>query len=165
MKKLFSNSLDNSNIDNIASSANANNDMSNKVGTKIDASLESKSDKDFTSKANPLLLSSLSKTWLLDIDGTLLKHNGYKTKEGDSLLPGVKEFIASLSPSDKIVLLTAREESYIKNLKEFLKANNIRYDYLLHSLPVGERILVNDTKPSGLKCAYALNVKRDARLD
>ncbi|PAF43648.1 KpsF/GutQ family sugar-phosphate isomerase, partial [Helicobacter sp. 11S02629-2] len=42
---------------------------------------------------------------------------------------------------------------------------NIRYDYLLHSLPVGERILVNDTKPSGLKCAYALNVKRDARLD
>ena len=30
---------------------------------------------------------------------------------------------------------------------------------------MGERILVNDNKPSGLNCAYAINKKRDAGLN
>ena len=37
-----------------------------------------------------LILSTLSKTWIFDLDGTLLKHNGYKTDGEDSLLEGVK---------------------------------------------------------------------------
>jgi len=31
-------------------------------------------------------------------------------------------------------------------------------------LPFGERILVNDKKPSGLKTAYAINKERDGEL-
>ena len=31
-------------------------------------------------------LSPLPKTWILDLDGTLVKHNGYKTDGRDSLL-------------------------------------------------------------------------------
>ena len=114
---------------------------------------------------NILDLSTLAKTWILDIDGTLVKHNGYKIDGHDTLLDGVKEFFEKISPDDKVVLLTARKEEYLPTLKEFLKANNIRYDYLLTDMPMGERILVNDRKPSGLDMAFAINKNRDENLD
>lgn len=34
-----------------------------------------------------LKLSSLPKTWIFDLDGTILVHNGYKNG-GDRILPG-----------------------------------------------------------------------------
>lgn len=111
-----------------------------------------------------LELSPLSKTWILDIDGTLVVHNGH-LKGGDVLLDGVKEFFEQLSPDDKVILLTARKEEYLPALKDFLKENNIRYDYLLTDMPMGERILVNDRKPSGLNTAFAINKDRDKDLD
>lgn len=114
---------------------------------------------------NILELSTLAKTWILDIDGTLVKHNGYKIDGHDTLLDGVKEFFEKISSDDKVVLLTARQEKYLPALKEFLKANNIRYDYLLADMPMGERILVNDRKPSGLDMAFAVNKNRDENLD
>src|SRR5574344_2050479 len=107
-----------------------------------------------------LELSSLPKTWILDIDGTLVKHNGYKIDGYDTLLDGVKEFFEKISAEDKVVLLTARKGEYLKDLKIFLKKNNISYDYLICDMPMGERILVNDNKPSGLNCAYAVNKNR-----
>ena len=112
-----------------------------------------------------LELSSLAKIWILDVDGTIVKHNGHKIDGFDTLLPGVKEFFENLSPQDKVVLLTAREGVYLEDLKNFLKKNNLRYDYLLCDMPVGERILVNDAKPSGLKTAFAINLNRDAGLE
>ena len=112
-----------------------------------------------------LELSTLAKTWILYIDGTLVKHNGYKIDGHDTLLDGVKEFFEKISPDDKVVLLTARKEEYLPTLKDFLKANNIRYDYLLTDMPMGERILVNDRKPSGLDMAFAINKNRDENLD
>ena len=77
----------------------------------------------------------------------------------------IKEFFEKISSDDKVVLLTARQEKYLSALKEFLKANNIRYDYLLADMPMGERILVNDRKPSGLDMAFAVNKNRDENLD
>ena len=38
-------------------------------------------------------LSPLGKTWILDIDGTIVKHNGYKIDGHDTLLLGAKEFL------------------------------------------------------------------------
>ena len=111
-----------------------------------------------------LEFSSLSKTWIFDIDGTLVKHNGYKIDGHDTLLDGVKDFFANLSPYDKVVMLTARKEEYIEDLKKFLKENNLRYDYLLTDMPMGERILVNDRKPSGLDMAFAISKNRDEEL-
>ena len=35
-----------------------------------------------------LVMSTLPKTWILDLDGTLVKHNGYKMDGEDSLLKG-----------------------------------------------------------------------------
>ena len=108
-----------------------------------------------------LEFSPLAKTWVLDIDGTLVKHNGYKIDGYDTLLDGVKEFFETLSPDDKVVLLTARKEEYLPALKDFLAKNNIRYDFLLTDMPMGERILVNDRKPSGLDMSFAINKNRD----
>lgn len=110
-----------------------------------------------------LKLSPLSKTWILDVDGTLLKHNGYLHGE-DVLLDGVREFFANIDPSDKVILLTARKQEYLEDLKSFLDKNNLRYDNLICDVPMGERILVNDEKPSGLKTAYAINKVRDEEL-
>lgn len=108
-----------------------------------------------------LEFSPLAKTWILDVDGTLVKHNGYKIDGCDTLLDGVKEFFETLSPDDKVVLLTARKEEYLPALKDFLAKNNIRYDFLLTDMPMGERILVNDRKPSGLNMSFAINKNRD----
>lgn len=89
-----------------------------------------------------LEFSPLNKTWILDIDGTLVKHNGYKIDGYDTLLEGVKEFFDKISPDDKVILMTARKDEYLEDLKRFLQENNIRYDYLLTNMPMGERIIV-----------------------
>lgn len=114
---------------------------------------------------NRLELSPLNHTWIFDVDGTLVKHNGHKTDGYDTLLDGVKEFFDNVNPCDKIILLTAREGTHLENLKIFLKNNNIRYDHILTDMPFGERILINDRKPSGLDMAYAINKDRDTKLN
>lgn len=107
--------------------------------------------------------SDLNKTWLFDLDGTLVKHNGYKYG-GDKLLPGVKEFFRQIPQNDVIIILTARSSEFRSITENFLLKNNIRFDNIIFDLPVGERILYNDQKPSGLKTAYAYNLKRDFGL-
>ena len=44
---------------------------------------------------------------------------------------------------------------------EFLEQNCIRYDEILFNMPMGERIVVNDRKPSGIDMAVSVNVGRD----
>lgn len=114
-------------------------------------------------KENTLRLSSLSKTWIFDFDGTLVEHNGYKTGE-DKFLPGAKEFLLSLPNEDFILIMTAREKEAREKTEAFLKKHNIRYNELLFEMPMGERILLNDNKPSGLKCAYAVSPNRNEGL-
>jgi len=108
-----------------------------------------------------IILSSLGHVWLIDLDGTILKHNGYKIDGADSLLPGAGEFLANLPPGDKIIFLTSRERKYENITREFLDHNGIRYDGIIFNLPYGERILINDMKPSGLKTALCVNIERD----
>ena len=111
-----------------------------------------------------LSLSSLPHTWIIDIDGTILKHNGHK-EHGDQLLAGVKEFWQRIPPEDTINLMSAREEFYAKATLDFLCSSGLRYDQVIFGLPKGERILINDIKPSGLDTALAINVGRDEGLD
>ena len=113
---------------------------------------------------NELRLTELGHTWLLDIDGTLLKHNGYKDG-GDEVLEGVEEFFNSLREEDTVVLLTARSEDKREETEKFLRMAGIRYDHIIFGLPIGERILVNDDKPSGRCMGYALNKRRDEKLE
>lgn len=111
-----------------------------------------------------LELSSLPKTWLIDLDGTIMQHNGYKNME-DVLLDGVKEFFAKISTDDYIIFLTARKSIYKDRTIEFLEKNKLRYNHIIFDLPVGERILLNDDKPSGLTMGHAINKLRDGKLE
>ncbi len=110
-----------------------------------------------------MILSTLPHTWLIDIDGTILEHNGYKLGT-DKLLSGVKDFWKQIPDQDFIILLTARSREHTEATLEFLKSHNLRFDHAIFDLPTGERILINDSKPSGLPTAIAANVQRNLGL-
>lgn len=109
-------------------------------------------------------LSTLSHTWIFDLDGTLVEHNGYKNGE-DRWLPGAKEFLLNIPETDYILILTAREKDARKKTEDFLKKHHIRYDDIKFEIPMGERILLNDSKPSGLKMSHAVECKRNEGLE
>lgn len=111
------------------------------------------------------IVSALGKTWILDLDGTIVKHNGYKLDGKDSMLPGALDFMRNIPDEDKIIFLTSRERQYSNMTEQFLKDNEIRYDHIIYDIPFGERILVNDRKPSGLQTAIAVNTMRDIFME
>ena len=111
-----------------------------------------------------IVLSSLNHTWFIDIDGTICKHNGYKIDGHDTLLPGAKEFFESIPKEDLIVFVTSRTDEYKELTISFLKENNIRYNQIIFNAPYGERIVVNDNKPSGLEMGKSINLTRDEGL-
>lgn len=108
-----------------------------------------------------MIMSTLPKTWIFDLDGTIVKHNGHKTDGKDTLLEGAKEYLDSLPETDRVVIFTSRTDEYKEDTISFLKETGIRYDEILFNMPMGERIVVNDRKPSGIDMAYAFNLDRD----
>ncbi|MBB6252952.1 hypothetical protein [Nitrospirillum iridis] len=110
-----------------------------------------------------LELSPLPKTWLVDIDGTLFRHNGHLTGT-DIPLPGAASFMQAIPATDRIVLMTARSSAHEAATRAALLAAGIRFDLILFDLPAGERILINDAKPSGLQTAHAVTIPRDGGL-
>lgn len=112
-------------------------------------------------KGNKLVLSPLEHTWILDLDGTILKHNGYIIDGFDQFLDGAKEFLDSIPERDMIIFLTSRKETQREKTERFLAENGVRYEHIIFGVPYGERILMNDRKPSGLLTAIAVNCKRD----
>ena len=103
------------------------------------------------------------KTWIIDLDGTIVSHNGHKTSQ-DSLLPGVSEFFKNLDQDDFILITTARDIKYKPQTLRFLNKNHIRYNHIIFNLPTGERILINDMKPDNSKTAYCVNLIRNKGL-
>jgi len=109
-----------------------------------------------------LKLSTLPKTWLIDVDGVVFFHNNYKRTGKDKLIKEFKLFTNQISENDYIVLLTSRKKKYEKLTKGSLKKFKIRYDKIIFEVPKGERILINDIKPRGLITAHAINIKRNS---
>lgn len=110
---------------------------------------------------NLLELSPLGKTWLLDLDGTIVVHNGYLIDGQDHFLSGAQTFLQSLPPEDMIIFITSRKRECASATETFLNENRIRYHAIVYDAPYGERILINDRKPSGLPTAVAINTQRD----
>ncbi len=111
------------------------------------------------------LSKNLDHTWFIDIDGTILKHNGYIDKNKDKILQGVKKFFSKIPKKDKVILTTSRKNKYKKRTIQFLKKNKIKFDNIIFNLPYGERILINDIKPNNrLKTSVSINVIRDKGL-
>jgi len=110
-----------------------------------------------------LVLSPLPKSWLLDLDGCIVRHNGH-LEGNDELLIGVVEFWRSIPVADRIIVMSSRPETERQAIMDFFAERGLRVDQIILGLPHGERICVNDTKPSGLRTAVAINVARDVGL-
>ena len=106
-------------------------------------------------------ISPMPKTWILDLDGTLVVHDGPYILGRDEFLPRAREFLDSIPRRDMIIFLTARSDYEKPHTMQFLKENNVRYDHIIFNAGEGERIMINDMKPDGLVTAYAVNTKRD----
>ena len=116
-------------------------------------------------KKKEIPVSPLAKTWILDLDGTIVVHNGPYIYGEDRFLPGAKEFLENIPPQDMIIFLTARNNYEKPHTLRFLKENNVRYDHIIFNAGHGERILINDNKPDGLVAAMAVNTTRDQFCD
>tara|TARA_R100000388_G_C7119878_1_gene100460 strand:+ start:41 stop:418 length:378 start_codon:yes stop_codon:yes gene_type:complete len=111
-------------------------------------------------------LPTLSKTWILDLDGTMLKHNGYLEESGDTLLSGVSDFYKNnINENDFVLILTSREKEHKEKTINFLKSKNIRFDEIMFAIPNGKRVIINDTKPRGMITAVSIPVERDSGLN
>jgi hydroxymethylpyrimidine pyrophosphatase-like HAD family hydrolase len=108
--------------------------------------------------------NELNKTWFIDLDGTIVKHNGH-LNGGDEILPNVKSFFKEINKNDYVIITTARSKTYQKETEKFLFDNNIKYNQIIFDLPTGSRILINDKKPDGTKTAYCYNLKRNKGIN
>lgn len=114
----------------------------------------------------PELFNSLPKTIICDIDGCIFKHQGnlpdmiLKTPE---LCPNVKEQFDEWDKlAYKVILLTGRRESMRDITEKQLKSFGLFWDLLIMGATRGERILINDRKPScSSPTATAINLTRN----
>lgn len=86
----------------------------------------------------------------------MLETDGY-----DQFLDGAKEFLDGIADGDLVIFVTSRTEDYAEITERFLRENGVWYDRIIYGAPYGERIVVNDRKPSGLVTAIAVNTVRD----
>tara|TARA_Y100000389_G_C17372824_1_gene469964 strand:+ start:570 stop:944 length:375 start_codon:yes stop_codon:yes gene_type:complete len=108
---------------------------------------------------------NLSHTWLIDLDGTIVRHNYYLSNNKDLFLKGVRVFLKKIPKNDVIIFLTSRKKKFKKSTISFLLKNKVRFNSIIFDLPFGERILMNDIKPKNkLKTAISINLKRDSGL-
>lgn len=114
--------------------------------------------------SNLINLTTLGKTFFIDLDGTIVRHNAY-LQSGDELLEGVLDFWNNFSSQDVIIITTARSSCYREMTINFLNKNSLRFDHLIMDLPKGIRYLLNDNKPDGSLTAYAVNLKRDGGVN
>jgi len=108
---------------------------------------------------------SAPKTVFCDIDGTLLPHTGniiQNLNSSEALVDVIKSIAQWDKLNYKIILTTGRQESTREQTKEQLRKAGIMYSDLIMGLPNGERVLINDKKPNGLRnTAYAINLVRN----
>lgn len=107
------------------------------------------------------------KTIFLDIDGTIFRHHGDQSPllVKPILLPGVLDKLHEwLSQDYCVVLTTARHESIRKFTEDQLQNSGIEYDQLIMGIGSGERIIINDGKPSDEGSCRAYAVIRDMGL-
>jgi hypothetical protein len=112
---------------------------------------------------------NLPKTIICDIDGCIFKHMGNLCNmhlEESVLLNGVKEkFDEWDKKAYRIVLLTGRRESMREITEKQLRKNGLFWDVLVMGATRGERVLINDLKPSlDVPTASAVNLIRDEGL-
>ncbi len=111
------------------------------------------------------------KTIFCDLDGTLVKHsNPIEIQNLDlklEVLDGVHEKLREWDTKGyHIVITTGRKESARESTTKQLQRAGIVYDQLIMGFGGGDRILINDRKPSSDRdTAYVINVDRNLGLE
>lgn len=109
------------------------------------------------------------KTIFCDIDGTIFWHREDLhsiVSLNPEVLSGVMDKFLEWREKDYyIVLTTARPEGSRSITQTQLDRHGIFYDQLIMGLPVGPRVLINDTKPCGMITAEAICVDRNTGLE
>jgi quercetin dioxygenase-like cupin family protein len=110
------------------------------------------------------------KTIFCDIDGTLLHHFGNVSdniSKDPIVLNNVLEKIAEWEKLNyKIILITGRKESTRKQTELQLLNAGIYYDSLIMGITNGDRIIINDKKPNGIKnTTFSVNIVRNKGLE
>lgn len=106
----------------------------------------------------------LKKTWIFDLDGTLVIHRGYEVGP-DILLEGISNLFSKIPNNDMIIIVTGRPEKDKEVTINNLKQLGLRYNHIIFDAGAGARIVINDTKPSGYKTAHSLPVIRNAGIN
>lgn len=117
----------------------------------------------------------MNNTIVTDLDGTLIKHQGYleaMLSKPMEVLPGVLDKLQFwIRDNDLIFILSARPEEYRKATEKQLKEAGIPYHTLILGATNGARFLINDTKPKGYAgleedfiTTYAIPLERDKGL-
>lgn len=109
------------------------------------------------------------RTIILDIDGTILKHQGQGATVQWNLpcskLPGCTEFFDQAEREGAcIILVTARKESHRQWTEDELRKCGVFWDHLIMGVPHGERVIINDAKADDAPSARAIVVKRNEGL-
>ena len=109
------------------------------------------------------------KTFIFDIDGTLVKHLGSLeaiTFEGPEILPGVRKKLDEIYHNGGyILLITARPPSMENLTRQQLEKLGIIYNTLVMGVTHGCRYLVNDTKSDMNTTAVGITVERNKGLE
>jgi hypothetical protein len=119
------------------------------------------------------------KTIFLDIDGCLIPHKGTLTGIWDAAKNKinsigtfdhifVKENVKKISEWERkghtIILVTGRKECMREDTENQLREYGIFYDRLIMGITGGQRVLINDMKPTGEPTALAFNLERNQGL-
>jgi len=106
------------------------------------------------------------KTIFCDIDGTLVFHapptDSSNINYKMSILPGTLEKLLEWDKAGyNIILTTGRKESLRNVTEKQLSEVGIFYDQLIMGIGGGPRYIINDNKPNGDSCAFAINLDRN----
>ena len=100
------------------------------------------------------------KTYFIDLDGTVVIHNYDPDHEQDIIIPESLEVLKKIS-GEYLVMTTSRKEEHLEKILDTLLSEGIVFDEIIHSLPTGKRIIINDYKNGNPFKAWAINVERD----
>ena len=114
-------------------------------------------------------MSKRPKTIICDIDGTIFHHHcegldGQVLKETKILEGTIKKFREWDAAGHNIILITGRRESLRSLTVSELNKFGLYFDDLIMGVGGGDRILVNDRKPSGRDTAYSYNLDRNSGI-
>ena len=106
---------------------------------------------------------STASTVFCDLDGILVWHvySDFKYDPQRILKGSFEKLLEMRKVGTYIVLTTARSKSDCKYILRYFKKHGFKFDKCLFDLPVGKRVVINDTKYKGQVKAVAVEYPRN----